>query len=266
MRLGFIGAGNMASAIIGGVIRSGFLPAGDVYVFDTDQKKVENLLSLGLQAVSSNAELAKKCDCLLLAVKPQMIDLPLDEISNVNGYRMIVSIAAGVSSQYIASRLECKPYIVRVMPNAPLMFGSGATAISENVTGIPDDLYRFACGIFESSGVLSVIPEAKMDVITSVNGSSPAYFFRMIRAMADSAENQGIDRETATKLAAASMLGSAKMILEFERSVDDLIQMITSPGGTTLAALTAFDEKRFDELIDEAMRRCTRRSRELGKK
>ncbi len=229
-----------------------------------DETKLGRFTDLGVCACVSNAQVVSKADIIILAVKPQMISKVLEEIRGEVKGKCLVSIAAGISSGYIKTIVGKDAFVLRTMPNTPMMIGRGAIAIAQDST-IPQKLFDAAVSIFSSAGEVEFLPEEKLNEIIGVNGSSPAFFFRLAQAMMLSAEKQGIDPEVALKLAAKTMEGASAMLLGSGYTPCELIRQVSSPGGTTIAALTAFDEFNFDELIEEAMLRCTKRAYELGK-
>ncbi len=264
MRLGIIGYGNMAGAILDGVLRKELFSPEQISVFDPGEARRALARKKGVTLAEDNRALCRRSDLILLSVKPQVIASVLDEIAPEADGKCFASIAAGISTDFLRSRLGAGALCVRIMPNTPMMLGCGAVAVAR-APQVPDALFQTVCGLFSAAGTVSLIDEKKMDEITGVNGSSPAYFFRMAAAMEEAAVEQGIDRETARVLIAKTMEGSAKMLQDSGKTAGELTAQVTSPGGTTLAALTAFDEGGFDALIREAMLRCTKRSRELGR-
>lgn len=263
LRLGVIGGGNMATAILGGVIQKNVFPKERITASDRDGAKLDAIRAMGCRATENNLEVLKHSDIIVLAVKPQAMDAVLDELSGNTGEKCIVSIAAGVSKKYIISKLGSNR-VIRVMPNTPLLIGMGASALTGRGE-IPEYIYDKAVSIFSAAGFVTQIEDEQMNEIIFLNGSSPAFFFRMAEAMAEAAKEQGIDREKALQLIAKTMEGSANMLLRSGKTPAELTTQVSSPGGTTLAALTAFDEYRFDELIREAARRCTGRAYEIGR-
>ncbi len=263
LKLGFIGAGNMASAILGGVLRQKLVEPGQICMADPMPEKLEQLRKLGVDVTGDNRRAGLHADLLILAVKPQMFDAVLPGIADCVNGKCVVSIAPGISVDYLQNRLP-GAHIVRVMPNTPLLVGMGVTAIAE-AEQVPAPVFEAVKDIFSAAGEVAVIPETQMDAIVAVSGSSPAYFFRMLGAMVAEAQRQGIDPALALRMAARTMEGSANMILQVGKTADELTTQVCSPGGTTLAALSAFDEMGFEAMIAEAMIRCTRRSQELRK-
>ncbi len=263
LTLGFIGAGNMASAILDGVLSQGLLPPEHVWLSNRHAEKMEGFRAKGVRTTTENIQVADHADLVVLAVKPQMFGDVLPELAGRMAGKCAVSIAAGISAAYLQSALP-GAYVVRAMPNTPLMVGVGATAVAR-APGVPADLFQSVLDLFAAAGEVAVIDESQMDDIINVNGSSPAWFFRMAEIMVRRAEAAGIDAGTALRLTAKTMEGSARLLLETGKTPEELRKQVCSPGGTTLASLSAFDELDFDGLMTEAMRRCTERSRELGK-
>jgi len=261
--LGIIGAGNMAGAIINGVLHNGLLDAQKLCVYDTDEAKLAALGDRGVRLCASNAEVVLRSDVIVLAVKPQSMKEVLGQIKGQTDGKCMVSIAAGVPSAFIKSVLEKDAYVVRVMPNTPMLLGQGAIAIAQ-AQNVPKSLYDAAVSVFSCSGQVVFLPEEKLNEIIGVNGSSPAFFFRMAKAMRDAAEKQGIDPDVALKLIIKTMEGSAAMLKNAGSTPEELIKQVSSPGGTTVAALGAFDELGFDTLVGDAMTRCTKRAYELS--
>lgn len=263
MKLGFIGAGNMATAILGGVLKSNVFLPDSITISNRSPEKLGPLKELGVHVTTDNTAVADAADLIVLAVKPQMLEEVLSPLADKLAGKCVVSIAAGISVAWLQERLK-GAYIVRVMPNTPLQLGLGATAVAD-APEVPSAYFECVLQMFNAAGETAVIEETLMDVVIPVNGSSPAFFFRFADAMTRWAEEQGMDPTLALKLAATTMKGSAEMLLRSGKTAGELTRQVCSPGGTTLAALTAFDEMGFDPLVFEAMTRCTNRSRELGK-
>lgn len=261
--LGFIGAGNMVGAILDGILKSGAVAAERIWLSNRSEGKLLPWQEKGLHTTTDNAEVVKNADVIVLGVKPQMFDAVLEELAPFSAEKCFVSIAAGISSNYIKEKLSTAQ-VIRTMPNTPMKVGAGAIAIAE-AKDVPRDVFDFVCELFSLTGKIAIIPEDTMDDFIAINGSSPAFFFRFAAAMVDEAEKAGIDGELALKMAAQSMLGSAEMLLKSGFPAKRLEEMVCSPNGTTLAALSAFDDYKFEEMYREAAARCAKRSRELGK-
>lgn len=262
--IGFIGAGNMAGAIIEGILSQNVATASQVAVMDVDTEKCQRFKQRGLNVFSSYEELAGFCKIIFLSVKPQNYEEVLGKLKGFTESRIIVSIAAGISTGFIKSRLGENSHVVRVMPNTPLLLGCGATAMC-HVAPVTDEEFAEIKTIFEAGGSVDVLPEDKMNAVISVNSSSPAYVYLFAKALISGAEKQGIDYETALRLVVKTLEGSALMIKSSGKSPDELIKMVSSPGGTTLKALDALYEHKFEAAVIDAMERCTERAEELGK-
>lgn len=263
-KIGFIGAGNMATAIIKGLISQNS-SADRLGVFDTDSVKCGVMHDMGVEVYSSSPELVRSCNIIVLAVKPQNYAEVLEAVRNeADESKTFVSIAAGISIGYVRKALGCDCPVVRVMPNTPLLLQKGATALcpSENVGEEDKELVY---NMFAGSGVCEYITEEHMNEVISVNGSSPAYIYLFAKAMADYAQSCGIGYQQAMNLICATLEGSAAMLRESGDTPDVLIEKVSSKGGTTIAALEKLNEHGFTEAITDAMQACTNRAEELGK-
>ncbi len=261
MTVGFIGAGNMGYAIMKGISGMGM----EIYAFDPDAEKLERLTELGVTACVSGAEVLQRAKYVFLAVKPQMFDTVLAEIKDaVTEDTVLVSIAAGITSDYIRSRTIPQAKVVLVMPNTPLLLGAGASALAK-AEPTTEEEFAAVRTIFDACGVTAVLPEDKMKEVIAVNGSSPAFIYLYAKAFVDYAEKVGIPSETSLPLFAQSLIGSAKMLTDSGYSIAELIKMVSSPGGTTLAGLDALYQGELEKTVDAACEACTRRAYELSK-
>lgn len=263
-KIGFVGAGNMAGAIIGGILNNKVAPAQNIGVINRTKAKCDKYREKGAQVFDTYEEIAKFSDIIFLAVKPQNYEEVLKALKGFTDNKIIVSIAAGISTDYIKSRLGENSKVVRAMPNTPLLLGCGATALS-CAAPVTDKEFEKVKDIFAAGGSVDVLPEDKMNAVISVNSSSPAYVYLFAKAVVRGAVEQGIDAETATSLIAKTLEGSALMINKSGYTPDELIKMVSSPGGTTLKALEALYEHNFEDAVVDAMKRCTKRAEELGK-
>lgn len=265
-KIGFIGTGNMANAIINGIVSKQLFPCSDIGVYDVDNEKCAVLREkLSVTAAESIADIIENYAVVFLSVKPQVYPVVLEDIKKCGDCdNIFVSIAAGISTDYVKSALGFEGKVIRVMPNTPLLLGCGATAMSYKAP-VSDFEFEFVKKIFESSGIVSVLDESKMNEVIAVNGSSPAYIYLFAKAMIDGAQEQGIDPDTAKSLVAQTLIGSARMLTESGDDPQTLIDKVSSPGGTTLKALEALYEMNFEAAVKEAMARCTKRAYELGK-
>lgn len=265
MTLGFIGAGNMAGAIINGIIGTGSYPVDQIMVYDSNDEKMKVYREKGFRTALSSVELTLACDIIFLAVKPQNFAEVLEGLRGVvTPKKLFVTIAAGISTAYIKEALGCECPVVRAMPNTPLLIGKGATALCRSKE-VSDQDFALVQSYFASCGIVSTIEETSMNAVISVNGSSPAYVYLFAKAVVDGAVKQGISEETALMLFCQTLVGSAGMLLETGSTPGDLIKMVSSPGGTTLKALDVLYDRGFEQLINDAMLACTKRAEELGK-
>lgn len=263
-KIGFIGAGNMATAIIKGIIAQNY-NADNISVFDPDKSKCEKMSIMGVSVKENGTAVMKSSDIIVLAVKPQNYSEVLQGLkTDVTSDKTFVSIAAGISISFVQNSLGCKCAVMRVMPNTPLLLKKGASALcpSDNMT---DENKTVIYNMFAGSGVCEYMTEEHMNEIISVNGSSPAYIYLFAKAMADYAKSKGIDYDKAMNLICATLEGSAAMLKESGDSADVLIEKVSSKGGTTIAALDKLKEHGFYEAVQDAMEACTKRAEELGK-
>ena len=264
MKLGIIGAGNMASAIIGGIIKKGIIPANEIICstpVEAERAKAAN--AFGINVTESNTEVVKSAEVLLLAVKPQVVPVVVEEIKDtVSADQLIISIVAGKTIAWYNEAFGRNLKIVRTMPNTPALVGEGMTGVSPS-EGITDKELETALTILSSFGNAEIVPEKLMDAVVAVSGSSPAYVFMMIEAMADGAVKLGMPRDKAYKFAAQAVLGSAKMVLETGKHPGELKDMVCSPAGTTIEAVQVLEEAGFRASLIDAMEACAEVSRRL---
>ncbi len=261
--ISFIGGGNMASAIIDSLILSQTVLPEKISVYDTSKERCELLKNKGLHIANCSDELAKKGDILFLAVKPQVIDDVLYSIRGKIKSMCVVSIAAGISVDHIKSIIGNDTPVVRALPNTPMLVLEGMTVVAD-APSVNSDIFDFILSVFKASGEIMVLPEEKINEVIPLSSSSPAFFFRMLKAMAESGERFGMSFDQAFTLSAIAMYGSAHYAIKSDKSIDELIRQVSSPGGTTVAALSAFDDFGFEKCIDEAFKRCISRAYELG--
>lgn len=263
---GFIGAGNMATAMIKGIAGNSLVDANKICVCDVDAEKTERLENeTGVFAVKTVKEAVEQSKFIVLAVKPQNYPEVLEEAAQAIAMdKVVISIAAGISINYVRAGLGMDCPVVRVMPNTPLLLGKGATALcpSENVNAGDFGVVK---SMFSLSGTAEVVEEKHMNSIIAINGSSPAYIYMFTKAVVDYAKSQGIDEKVALKLFCATLEGSAAMLMESGDDPDTLIEKVCSKGGTTIEAVNKLEENNFCGIIKEAMDACTKRAEELGK-
>lgn len=267
MKMGFIGSGNMGGAIIGGIVNGKIANPSDIIVSDKNEAALVKINSeYGVNTTTDNKTVAKEADVLFLCVKPQFLYFVIDEIKDsISENTVIVSIVAGQSIEAITSAFGKKIKLVRVMPNTPALVGEGMAAltINKNVSKEEADI---VLNVFNSFGKGEIVPENLMDAVTAVSGSSPAYVFMMIEAMADAAVIGGMPRSQAYTFAAQAVMGSARMVLETGKHPGELKDMVCSPAGTTIDAVASLEKNGFRSSMIEAMVSCMNKSKELGKK
>ena len=260
MKFGIIGAGKMGSAIGLGVIRSDLFKKNEVIFADSYLPRIEELNSQGYETMS-NVELYQNADIVLLAVKPQQINDILDELSKVKNHaKTIITIAAGISISHIKSYLG-DVNVARVMPNTPALINSGTSAIC-----FDDEENEVVIKIFESVGSVTVITEDMMNEVIPLNGSFPAYGYYFALSFIKAGMEAGFTYEQCKKLVCGSMIGSAKMIMEVDKPIEQLIKDVCSPGGTTIEGVKVFDEANLDKIVKDCFDACVKRAYELGKK
>ncbi|NLZ80442.1 MAG: pyrroline-5-carboxylate reductase [Clostridiales bacterium] len=263
--IGFIGSGNMGSAMIKGITRSGLVPARNIIASDPLEENCKKLSELYLiNTTSNNLEVAKTADILFLAVKPNMYRTIINEIKgDIKDTCIVVSIAPGYKMDSLESFFEKDLKLVRAMPNTPALVGEGMSAICPNSHISKEDLYLVQ-EVFSSFSRVEIISEYMIDAVTAVSGSSPAYVFMMIEAMADGAVLGGIPRDKAYVFAAQALYGSAKMVLETGLHPGQLKDMVCSPGGSTIEAVSELEKKGFKGAIISAMEKAMDKSKSMG--
>ena len=264
MKLGFIGTGNMASAIMGGIIGKKMISAEEIIgadLFAPGREMVKE--QFGIQVTEKNQEVVEKAEVIILSVKPQFYEEVINQIKDcVKKEQIIITIAPGKTLAWLAEKFGKEVKIVRTMPNTPALVGEGMTAMCPNEYMEKEEI-EYVKQLLESFGRVEEVPEWLMDVVVSVSGSSPAYIFMMIEAMADAAVSGGMPRAQAYQFAAQAVYGSAKMVLETGKHPGELKDMVCSPAGTTIEAVRTLEEMGFRSSIIEAMKVCEEVSRNL---
>lgn len=265
INIGFIGAGNMGAAIMKGIAGGKAAEKIELYAYDPDRTKTAALAEYGVKEASGEADLTEKCSYVFLAVKPQIIESALDAAAPAaSSDKVFVSIAAGITAEFVASRTIPDAKVILVMPNTPLLLGEGATALSKN-DRVTDEEFDVILDIFRICGKAAVISTDKMKEIIAVNSSSPAFIYLFAKGFIEYAESAGISTDTAKELFSQTLIGSAKMITDSGYSIDELIKMVSSPGGTTLAGLDRLYEGKLTDTVKNACDSCTKRAYELSK-
>ncbi|WBW95176.1 pyrroline-5-carboxylate reductase [Oceanirhabdus sp. W0125-5] len=263
--LGFIGCGNMARAMIGGIVNGkAFLPE-NIIASDLTQKNLDAASKeYGILGTTDNNEVAQKADILVLSIKPDLYSVVIDGIKDkVKEDAIIVTIAAGKNIRGTEKLFGKKVKVVRVMPNTPALVGEGMAGMCANDEVTNEELEQVQ-KIFNCFGKAEVVSEKLMDVVTAVSGSAPAYVYMFIEAMADAAVLDGMPRDKAYTFAAQTVLGSAKMVIDTGMHPGVLKDMVCSPGGTTIEAVAVFEKEGLRNAVISAMRKCRKKSNELS--
>ena len=267
--IGFIGAGNMAEAIARGLLRTALYQPSDICATDPSPERQRLFANeLGISCGGSNQSVAK-ADMVVLAVKPFIMAEALEQIKpSLTSETLLVSIAAGISCRFIeqavASAANPSPRLIRVMPNTPMLVGKGMSALCRGSSATEHDLIS-AERIFAAGGKTVRVSEEFLDAVTAVSGSGPAYFFYMVELLAQAGMAAGLSEDQAGVLARQTAIGAAALLEQSKDSAAELRRKVTTPNGTTQAAIEAFQGGNFGELVRKAVQAATRRSRELGK-
>lgn len=266
-KIGFIGSGNMASVLIKGILKAGLVDERAIFASDVDPEKLDNLNNeYGINTVfKDNKKIVEECDIVVLAVKPQIMSRILSDINEgLDSGKLVISIAAGISTEYIDNLTTNDLRIIRAMPNTPALIMEGATAICPGENVSEDDL-KLAREIFSAVGIVVVVDESQMDAVTGLSGSGPAYIFMMIEALSDAGVKMGLSRNVSMKLAAQTVMGAAKLQIETGMHPGRLKDMVTSPGGTAIAGIHTLEQGAMRTTLINAVENATLKSKELGK-
>ena len=256
MKIGFIGLGNMARAMIGGMLQI----IGSAKTRETREKMAAEY---GIVTMEKNADVAAQADMLVLAVKPQFFEEVIHEIKDATRPEtLIISIAAGKSIQWIEDAFARPVKLVRCMPNTPALVGEGCTGVCANAK-VSEEEKNSSIKLMESFGKASLVPESLIDAVGAVSGSSPAYVFMFIEAMADAGVAAGMPRAQACEFAAQAVYGSAKLVLESGKHPGELKDMVCSPGGTTIQGVRVLEEKGMRGAVMDALAACVEKSKRL---
>ncbi len=265
-KIGFLGAGKMATALARGILEAGLFRADQLFASDVDEgqrKRFEK--ETGAKTMERNEDIAAACDLAILAVKPNHVIEVLASIRQPFAHRLLISIAAGVSISALEKGLDEKARVIRVMPNTPALVRCGASACAAGQCATDADL-ALCDAIFGAVGLSFRLPENMLDAVTGLSGSGPAYVFLMLEALSDGGVEMGLPRDVSTRLAIQTVYGAAKLALETGKHPGELREMVTSPGGTTIEALQVLERKGVRAAFKDAVRAATEKSRLLGKK
>jgi pyrroline-5-carboxylate reductase len=264
--IGFVGSGAMGEALIKGIVEATLVAPDAILAFDVRAERLTELSQrYGIRPAKSNAEVVRGADVVILAVKPQIMGSVLDDVRTALGRRnLFISIAAGVSTAKLRETLGAPARLIRVMPNTPALVQEGVTAMAKG-QGLEAGDLETAEELFRAVGKVVILDEELMDAVTGLSGSGPAYVAIVIEALADGGVKMGLDRPTAMTLAAQTVLGAARLLIQTGLHPGALKDMVSSPGGTTIAGIAALEEGGIRTTLIKAVERATLRSRELGR-
>lgn len=264
MKVGIIGVGRMGSALVKGFLKAKALETKDIIVSDRNREKLDPLSTLGVRTTVDNAEVAREADVIIIAVKPKDVESVLADIKNRVEGKIIISIAAGITTKFIEEKLAGKAKVVRVMPNIGCSVQEGASVYCLG-THATEGNGETVKGLFESVGMVFALPETLMDAVTGLSGSGPAFYYFIMKAFTEAGVKEGIPRNVARRLVAQVAKGAGEMALATTVSFDELIDMVRSPEGTTAKGLEILEKGKVGELLKEAVKVAAKRSRELSR-
>ena len=265
-KIGFIGCGKMASAIIGGVIASKFAEKSDITASEINQDAAKSKSEmLGIEVICDNNELVKRSDVIFIATTPNYVEEVLNGIKEtVTSDKLIVSIAAGVTTNFIQNILSESTRVVRVMPNTPALVCEGMSGIAGGKCATPDDI-EFVKEMLSNIGKCIVVEESQIDIVTAISGSGPAFYYKVINEIARAGEKLGLEYEKALTLSIQTAIGSAKMLLNSDKSAEDLIASVATKGGCTRVGVDYMDEADTKELFYNLIDKTAKKANALGK-
>jgi len=263
--LGFIGCGAMGGAICRGICKNSVVKPAEVCVYEPAKEKAQALnAELNVRTYDDCSEMILKCDMIILAVKPNVVESVLGSYREELAGKAIISIAAGWSTKQLREKLDISTRVLCVMPNTAALIGEAMTAFSRETTFSQQEKTR-AEALFSAIGKVAWVEEKQISGVIGVSGSGPAYAYLFVKAAVDASHRLGFTNENAIKMFCETLIGSANMILNSDKSIDELIKMVTSPNGTTERALNVFNENDFCEIVYKAMKACADRAEELSK-
>ncbi len=265
-KIGFIGCGKMASAIIGGVISSKFVDADCITASEISVEAAEEKSKkLGIKVVTNNNELVKNSDIIFVATTPNFVEGVLNEIKDsVTQDKLVVSIAAGITTNFIQNILPENTRVVRVMPNTPALICEGMSGITGGKSATKDDV-EFVKQLLSNIGKCIVVEESQIDIVTAISGSGPAFYYKVINEIARAGEKLGLDYEKSLTLSIQTAIGSAKMLLNSDKSAEELIASVATKGGCTRVGVDFMDEEKTNELFYNLIDKTREKAKALGK-
>jgi len=267
LRMGFIGTGNVASAILGGIVPAGLARAERIFCYDIDPDRLWHAHQIvPFNSCRSNREVLEKSEVVFLAVKPRNVPEVLEEIKDLATHEhLIITVCAGIKTSYIEGILGDEVRVVRVMPNTPALIKCGASALAKGTSATEEDL-SLALSIFNVIGVAVEVEESDLDAVTGLSGSGPAYIFYMTECLVKAGVEAGLSLEISEVLTKQMVLGAARLLNESKESLKSLREMVTTPGGTTAAGFEVMHKAGYEKIIVDTVLRATERSRELGER
>ncbi|MGO9482852.1 MAG: pyrroline-5-carboxylate reductase [Candidatus Kryptoniota bacterium] len=264
--IGVIGAGHIGAAVIGGLIKAKLTSPKNIFASRRSENSLEELSkTFGIHTTTDNKKVAKSSDVIVIAVKPMNSREVLNEIKDViKPSQVIISVMAGIKTSFINSILGVECPVIRTMPNTPVLVDAGATAISKGKFA-DDEHLSIAHAIFKSVGMVEIVPENLLDAVTGLSGSGPAYIYMVIEAMTDGGVKMGIPRQIAFRLAAQTVFGASKLVIETGKHPAILKDEVTTPGGTAIAAVAELETHGLRTMLINAVSTATARSKELSK-
>lgn len=265
-KIGFIGCGNMGKAMVGGIIKSKLISPEQIIVSDLSEKALSSIKSeLNVNITTDSIEVAKNSEVVVLAIKPNIYEIVMNAIKDsISKDTIVVTIAAGISLDFSQRILGEDIKIIRTMPNTPALVGEGMSAVCPN-KNVTEEEINYILSLFSSFGKAELLPEYLINSVIGVSGSSPAYIFMLIEAMADAAVLDGMPRTKAYTFAAQAVLGSAKMVLETGKHPGELKDMVCSPGGTTIEAVKTLERTGFRSSVIDSIGDCIKKAKEMSK-
>lgn len=261
--LGFIGLGKMGEALLSGIITRGTYAPSEICGFEVSSTRLKEVVDkYHIFKMDSEADVFLNSRAVLLCIKPQNVSEVLEKVENVNSSSLVISICAGITINMLRKWLSNSP-IIRAMPNTPALIGKGVTALSFS-EGLKEKDKQLALKVFQSVGETIVVDESDLDAVTAVSGSGPAYVFLFIDSLAKAGELIGLEPEVSFKLACETAVGAAELARKSGKTMRELIEQVSSPGGTTVSALSVLKERDFSETIQEAVEAALKRAKELG--
>lgn len=261
-KLGVIGLGNMGMAIVEGALRQKVLTADQIGIFEHRPANIEKAKNQGMTIFENEVDCAEHCEILMLSIKPQGFQECMAKLKNCQNHPVILSIAAGITIENMKQALN-NPFIMRAMPNTPLLIGQGATALCRSAE-VSEDVFQFTMNLFQQLGEVCLIDESQMNAIIPVSGSTPAYVYYFIDCLAKDGERNGLNYHDALRMAAQTFIGAAQLLKSDGRTAEQLIDMVCSKGGTTIEAMNVLRSSNLDEILQEANRKAIQRAEELA--